>query len=58
MTQSNRERMNHWKSLPNPKPVWEDWKRILGNVGNDTDKAWAICLKLMNKKLEGNLDKQ
>ena len=47
---NSKDRMTFWRELPDPKPIWEDWKRILALKGNDPDKAWSFWLIWRNKK--------
>ena len=52
---NSKDRLKHWENLPNPKPSWEDWKRLLGASKQDTAKAWERWIKIINKRLQDNL---
>ena len=43
---SPEERMQAWKSIKDPKPTWEVFKRLLSSSNNDVQKA----LKMWEKK--------
>ncbi len=43
---SPEERMQAWKSIKDPKPSWEVFKRLLPSANNDVQKA----LKMWEKK--------
>ncbi len=49
---NSKERMESWKSLPQPKPSWEDWKRILQRSGMDVEKAKKTWYARVMKKLQ------
>jgi len=52
-----KDRMDSWKNLPEPRPTWETWKRILSSKGFDHEKAKEQWEKIAKKK-QKNLDKQ
>jgi hypothetical protein len=39
---SPEERMQAWKSIKDPKPTWEVFKRLLSSSNNDVQKALKI----------------
>ena len=47
-----KDRMDSWKNLPEPRPPWETWKRILSSKGFDHEKAKEQWEKIKRKKLD------
>ncbi len=47
---NSKDRMDSWKKLPEPKPPWEAWKRILARKNFDPIKAKEEWEKISKKK--------
>ena len=49
---NSKDRMDSWKKLPEPKPPWEAWKRILARKNYDPIKAKEEWEKISKKKVD------
>jgi len=47
---SPEERMQAWKSIKDPKPTWEVFKRLLSSSNNDVQKALKIWKKKNSRR--------
>tara|TARA_Y100001951_G_C11274313_1_gene260825 strand:- start:313 stop:483 length:171 start_codon:yes stop_codon:yes gene_type:complete len=47
-----QERLRSWEEMPQPRPTWESFKRLLASCGNDETlarKKWKKKLDIMLK---------
>ncbi len=52
ISMTSEERMKSWKALPEPRPAWETWKRILAQNRFDPIAAEAQWDKISEKKMK------
>ena len=46
---TREELLTKWKSLENPKPSWESFKRLVGVMHGDVDKAIKLWRKTKDR---------
>ncbi len=51
---NSKERMKSWEELPEPRPPWETWKRILSAKKFDSKKAKEQWEKIAKKKVDNS----
>tara|TARA_A100001015_G_scaffold217940_1_gene244924 strand:- start:335 stop:514 length:180 start_codon:yes stop_codon:yes gene_type:complete len=49
-----KERMKAWKELPEPKPSWESFKRMLRNFNNVAKAHEAFLKKELKRQAQEN----
>tara|TARA_R110000824_G_scaffold52179_1_gene144951 strand:+ start:165 stop:329 length:165 start_codon:yes stop_codon:yes gene_type:complete len=50
LKENGRERMRAWKELPEPKPPWEMFKRMLLVFDDDAEKARQAWIKNQERR--------